>query len=68
MSLRNPPPKNASAALEGEPILLRCKDCDIVFSFSAASQEFFRSRDYPPPIRCPACRRARKQAMREKAR
>jgi hypothetical protein len=58
---------NNLPSLSTEVLMLRCRDCNCQFEFSTESQEFFRSRDYPPPIRCPACRRARKQAMREKA-
>jgi hypothetical protein len=68
MSLRNPPPNNALAALEGEVILLRCRDCHVQFSFDGEEQLFFASKGFPAPIRCKACRKARKQAMREKPR
>jgi hypothetical protein len=57
---------NNLASLLAETLLLRCKDCHCQFEFSGEEQSFFRSRDFPAPIRCPACRRARKRAMRQR--
>ena len=40
---------------------LQCVDCGVQFTFSAAEQEFFRSKGYTnEPKRCPACRTARR--------
>jgi CxxC-x17-CxxC domain-containing protein len=39
---------------------LICKDCGQSFTFSADDQEFFASKGYSDPLRCPACRQARK--------
>ena len=40
---------------------LTCSDCGTQFTFSAAEQEFFRSKGYTnEPKRCPTCRQARK--------
>jgi CxxC-x17-CxxC domain-containing protein len=39
---------------------LTCKDCGQSFTFSAEDQEFFASKGYSDPLRCPACRQARK--------
>jgi len=58
------PTNPALEALGGEVMLLRCRDCLVMFEFNAEEQDFFRSRDYPPPIRCKACRQARKQKFR----
>lgn len=40
--------------------VLRCADCNQEFSFSASEQEFYASRDFTEPRRCPTCRAARK--------
>ena len=39
---------------------LSCQDCSQTFSFSADDQEFFASKGYTDPKRCPSCRAARK--------
>lgn len=39
---------------------LTCQDCGQEFAFSADDQEFFASKGYTDPKRCPDCRRARK--------
>ena len=39
---------------------LTCQDCGQQFTFSADDQEFFSSKGYSEPKRCPACRSARK--------
>ena len=39
---------------------LTCQDCGQSFTFSADDQEFFASKGYSEPLRCPACRQARK--------
>jgi CxxC-x17-CxxC domain-containing protein len=40
--------------------VLRCADCEQEFSFSASEQEFYASRDFSEPRRCPTCRASRK--------
>jgi len=42
--------------------ILRCADCCQDFAFSASEQEFFASRDFSEPRRCPTCRAVRKAA------
>ncbi len=42
--------------------VLRCEDCSQEFAFSASEQEFYASRDFSEPRRCPSCRAARKAA------
>jgi len=42
--------------------ILRCADCGQDFAFSASEQEFYASRDFTEPRRCPTCRAARKAA------
>ena len=39
---------------------LTCQDCGQPFTFTAEEQEFFSSKGYSEPKRCPACRQARK--------
>ena len=48
---------------------LTCKDCGSDFVFSEGEQEFFREKGFEnDPIRCPACRKARKEARRNNKR
>ena len=39
---------------------LTCQDCGQSFTFSADDQEFFTTKGYSEPKRCPSCRQARK--------
>jgi len=39
---------------------LTCQDCGQSFTFSAEDQEFFATKGYTEPKRCPSCRQARK--------
>jgi CxxC-x17-CxxC domain-containing protein len=39
---------------------LTCSDCGETFVFTARDQEFFSSKGFQDPKRCPQCRRARK--------
>ena len=39
---------------------LTCQDCGQSFTFSAEDQEFFATKGYSEPKRCPSCRQARK--------
>lgn len=39
---------------------LTCQDCGGEFIFSVEDQEFFASRGYTDPKRCPECRTARR--------
>ena len=44
---------------------LICKECGAEFTFTAGEQEFYASKGFESdPIRCPECRKARKQARR----
>jgi Probable zinc-ribbon domain len=36
---------------------LKCKDCKSEFIFSEGEQFFFSVNEFPPPVRCPACRK-----------
>lgn len=39
-----------------------CKDCGKEFVFSVGEQEFFKEKGFEnDPVRCPECRKARKQ-------
>ena len=40
---------------------LVCKDCGKEFVFTVGEQEFFKEKGFEnDPVRCPACRKARK--------
>jgi len=41
---------------------LTCKDCGNEFVFSSGEQEFYASKNFPDPIRCPNCRKAKNEA------
>ncbi|MEG1710251.1 MAG: zinc-ribbon domain-containing protein [Clostridia bacterium] len=44
---------------------LVCKDCGKEFVFTAGEQEFFKQKGFDTdPVRCPDCRRNRKQQQR----
>ena len=41
---------------------LVCKDCGKEFIFTVGEQEFYKEKGFDnDPVRCPDCRRARKQ-------
>ncbi len=45
---------------------LKCKECGNDFVFTARDQEFYASQGYEnKPVRCKACRYARKNAQKE---
>ncbi|MBR5328607.1 MAG: zinc-ribbon domain containing protein [Firmicutes bacterium] len=45
---------------------ISCKDCGAEFVFSASEQEFYASKGFEnDPVRCPDCRRKRKQARND---
>jgi CxxC-x17-CxxC domain-containing protein len=39
---------------------LTCKDCGQAFTFTSGEQDFYASRGFSEPSRCPDCRAARK--------
>src|SRR5438046_10402858 len=39
---------------------LTCRDCGQAFAFTSGEQDFYASRGYSEPSRCPDCRAARK--------
>ncbi|MEY8382985.1 zinc-ribbon domain-containing protein [Christensenellaceae bacterium 44-20] len=42
--------------------MLVCRDCGNEFVFTKAEQLFFREKGFEKePVRCPACRKARRQ-------
>ena len=44
---------------------LVCKDCGAEFVFTVGEQEFYKEKCFEnEPVRCPECRRARKNARR----
>ena len=40
--------------------ILKCRDCGQSFTFTAGEQDFYASRGFSEPSRCPDCRAARK--------
>lgn len=42
-----------------------CRDCGKVFEITCAERIFFESHNMALPKRCPACRKARKEARKE---
>lgn len=44
--------------------ILKCADCGIEFEFSVDDQEYYASKGYSTPKRCPECRQAKKNASR----
>lgn len=47
---------------EYKDITLVCKDCSQEFVFTVGEQQFFAEKGFTnQPVRCPACRKARKQ-------
>lgn len=45
---------------------LKCKDCGADFIWTASEQEFYAQKGFQnAPARCPSCRQAKKQQMRE---
>lgn len=44
---------------------LVCKDCSNQFTFTEGEQQFYKEKGFEnEPMRCPECRRARKNAKR----
>jgi CxxC-x17-CxxC domain-containing protein len=39
---------------------LTCRDCGQAFTFTSGEQDFYASRGFSEPSRCPECRQARK--------
>lgn len=42
-------------------ITLKCKECGNDFVFTEGEQKFYEEKNFSNPIRCPECRRTRKQ-------
>ncbi|MDD3237965.1 MAG: zinc-ribbon domain-containing protein [Candidatus Gastranaerophilales bacterium] len=47
---------------------LTCADCGETFEFTAEEQEFYSSKGFSEPKRCPKCRAARKNARNSNSR
>lgn len=46
---------------------LVCKDCGKEFVFTVGEQEFFKEKGFDnDPVRCPECRRARKNQRNDR--
>lgn len=50
---------------ESTSIEKTCRDCGKVFEISRSERIFFESHNMALPKRCPACRKARKEARKE---
>lgn len=50
---------------ENTSIKKTCRDCGKAFEISRAERIFFESHNMALPKRCPACRKARKEARKE---
>ena len=50
---------------ENTSIEKMCRDCGKIFEISRAERIFFESHNMALPKRCPACRKARKEARKE---
>ena len=46
-----------------EDVMLVCKDCNSEYQFTKGEQEFFETKSFPSPIRCPNCRKAKKDRL-----
>ena len=45
--------------------ILSCKDCSAEFTFTESEQAFYKEKGFEnEPLRCPDCRKARKQQQR----
>ena len=45
--------------------IIICKDCNKEFVFTEGEQEFYKEKGFEnDPLRCPECRKARKQQRR----
>ncbi|MDD2579783.1 MAG: cytochrome C551 [Clostridia bacterium] len=45
---------------------LNCRDCGAEFVFTEGEQAFYKEKGFEnDPVRCPDCRRARKNARRQ---
>jgi ssDNA-binding Zn-finger/Zn-ribbon topoisomerase 1 len=43
---------------------LNCKDCGSEFAFTEGEQEFYAEKNFPDPVRCPECRKLKKEAKK----
>ncbi|MDO4282138.1 MAG: zinc-ribbon domain-containing protein [Clostridia bacterium] len=43
-----------------EDKIIVCKDCGNEFTFSVSEQEFYHEKQFSDPVRCKACRDAKK--------
>jgi len=47
---------------------LKCKDCGEEFVFTESEQAFYKDKGFEnDPVRCPACRKARKAQRQQKS-
>lgn len=43
---------------------LTCKDCEKEFVFTEGEQEFYSGKNFPDPLRCPDCRKIKKDSKK----
>lgn len=48
-------------------IEITCKDCGQKFDFTEGEQRFYLEKDFVQPVRCPDCRRRKKDEYNAKA-
>src|SRR5437763_14118609 len=48
------------AVIMSADMTLTCRDCQQAFTFTSGEQDFYASRGFSEPSRCPDCRAARK--------
>ena len=49
--------------LEFTDIEIICKDCNMLFIFSAKEQKFYKGKGFSPAVRCKTCTNAKKNRM-----
>ncbi len=42
------------------PMIMRCQDCSVDFTFTVGEQNFYAEKNFTPPKRCSKCRSERK--------
>ncbi len=46
--------------------MITCKDCGVEFAFTEGEQAFYKEKGFEnEPVRCPDCRKARKNTRRQ---
>jgi endogenous inhibitor of DNA gyrase (YacG/DUF329 family) len=48
--------------------IIKCIECAQDFAWTVGEQEFYQQKGLKPPVRCPICRAAFKEAKKDKFR